>query len=149
MSLDAHIDMPIEGIDFLNFFLNSAADLTVGGNGRLIGHIAYDKGAFTPGADITIEAEDLRVELPPYSVSGVGTVQATVGQATANTLDAHFTFSTIGAVHEPSKMAMFTGEDISIEVKRSPMILPDKNPEKVPLPAPSTSILPFTPTMRR
>ena len=35
LSLDADIDLPIDGIDFLNFFLNSAADLTVGGNGRL------------------------------------------------------------------------------------------------------------------
>lgn len=132
LSLDADIDLPIDGIDFLNFFLNSAADLTVGGNGRLVGHVAYDKGAFTPGADITIEAETLRVDLPPYSVSGVGTVQATVDQTTPDTLDARFKFSTIGAIHEPNKVAMFNGENIGIEVKRSTVILPELNEEKVP-----------------
>ena len=117
VSLDADIDLPIDGIDFLNFFLSSAADLTVGGNGRLKGHIAYEKGTFVPGADITIEAEDLRVDLPPYSVSGVGTVQATVGEATSDTLDAHFNFSTISAAIEPNGAAMFTGENIAIEVE--------------------------------
>lgn len=132
LSLDADIDLPITGIDFLNFFLNSAADLTVGGNGRLKGHVAYAKGVFTPGADITLEAEQLRVDLPPYSVSGVGTVQAAVAAATADTLNAHFTFSTISAVHEPSSAAMFKGENIGIAVERSTIILPDLNPEKVP-----------------
>lgn len=132
LSLDADVDLPIEGIDFLNFFLNSAADLTVGGNGRLVGHVAYDKGAFTPGADITIEAESLRVDLPPYSVSGAGTVRATVGHTRPDTLDARFAFSTIGAVHEPSAAPMFTGENIGIEVERSAIILPDLNEEKVP-----------------
>lgn len=132
LSLDAEIDLPIDGIDFLNFFLNSAADLTVGGNGRLVGHVAYAKGALTPGANITIEAEQLRVDLPPYSVSGIGTVQATVGATTSDTLNASFAFSTISAVHEPSRAAMFKGEDIGIEVQRSTIILPDLMVEKVP-----------------
>jgi hypothetical protein len=132
LSLEADVDLPITGIDFLNFFLNSAADLTVGGNGRIKGHIAYARGTLTPGSDLTIEAEQLRVDLPPYSVTGVGHVQASVAPTTKDRLDASFAFSTISAVHEPSSAAMFKGENISIQVQRSPLILPDLNPEKVP-----------------
>lgn len=132
VSLDADIDLPIDGIDFLNFFFKSAADLTVGGNGRLKGRLAYARGSLTPGADITIEAERLQVDLPPYSVSGVGTVQASVAAAASDTLAAKFAFSTISAVHEPSTAVMFKGENIGIAVERSAVILPDLNVEKVP-----------------
>ena len=132
VSLDADIDVPIAGIDFLNFLLKSAADLTVGGSGRLSGHVAYAKGALTPGADVTIEAENLRVDLPPYSVRGAGTVRAKVDQAKPDTLGAHLAFSKITAVHEPSNAALFTGVNIGIDVQRSTMILPELMVEKVP-----------------
>ena len=133
LSLDADIDLPIAAIDFLNFFLNSAADLTVGGSGRLTGHVAYDKGAFTPGADITIEAENLRVDLPPYSVSGTGTVRARVDPARARrTRRALRASRRSRRVHEPSNAALFTGADIGIDVERSTIILPELMVEKVP-----------------
>ncbi|MCB1502275.1 MAG: hypothetical protein KDK07_21260 [Bauldia sp.] len=132
LTLDADVDLPIGGLDFLNTFLNNVADLTVGGEATIKGRLAYSKGALTPGADIVIEAEKLKVDLPPYSVSGVGQVEAKVDEARPETLVATLAFKSISATHEPAKQVMFDGENISIAVERSALVLPELSTEKVP-----------------
>ena len=132
LSLDADIDLPIDGIDFLNSFLTSVADMNVGGKGRLQGHIAYAKGALVPGADLLMQAENLRVDLPPYSIRGAGEVSAKVGKTTPDTLDAHLRFSSLSAMYEPDNQTLFTGTELDIDVARSTVVLPDAVVEKVP-----------------
>ncbi|HET7716153.1 MAG TPA: hypothetical protein VFK86_11045 [Bauldia sp.] len=132
LSLDADVDLPIDGIDFLNAFLTSVADMSVGGKGELKGHVAYRKGALVPGADLLIDAENLWVDLPPYAVRGNGAVSVKVGSATPDTLTARLRFKSLSALHEPDDQTLFTGTNIDINVARSTTILPDAMVEKVP-----------------
>lgn len=132
MHMDAEIDLPIDGLDFLNSFLNSVADMTVAGRGRLKGHLAYDLGKLSPGADIAIEAENLQVDLPPYAVYGTGAVVAKVDAAAPDLIAAELGFATITAIHTPSKQPLFNGTDIGISVRRSSVVFPDELTEEVP-----------------
>ena len=130
--LDADIDLPIDGLDFLNTFLDKAADMTVGGRGSLKGHVAYKLGQLTPGADILIDAETLRVDLLPYTVKGAGTVTAKVDAAVPNEISAHLAFSTIKTTQAGEEHSLFEGTDIGIDVVRSPVIFPEELTEQVP-----------------
>ncbi len=132
VQLDAEIDLPFEGLDILNSFLSAVADITVDGRGHIEGHLAYDLGKLAPGADITIEADNLQVELPPYAVSGTGSVVAKVDAASPDTIAAQLAFSTITATHAPMKQTLFTGTDIGIAVVRSSVIFPEELTEEVP-----------------
>ena len=132
VQMDADIDLPLDGLDFLNAFLDTVADLTVDGRGQIKGRLAYDLGKLAPGADITIEGENLQVDLPPYAVSGTGSVAAKVDAASPDTIAAQLAFSTITAVHTPSKQPLFTGTDIGIAVVRSSVIFPEELTEEVP-----------------
>ena len=96
------------------------------------GHLAYEKGALVPGADLLIEAETLRVDLPPYSIRGAGVVTAKVGKTKPDTLAAHLRFATLSASHQPDNQTLFTGADLDIDVARSTVVLPDAIVEKVP-----------------
>jgi len=132
LKLDADIDLPIDGLDFLNSFLASVADMNVGGRGRLKGHIAYELGTLTPGADIAIDAESLRVDLLPYTVQGKGTVLAKADAANPGELTARLAFSTIKATHAGDEHSLFEGTDIGIDVIRSAVVFPEELTEEVP-----------------
>jgi hypothetical protein len=131
-TMDADIDLPINGIDFLNTFLDSVADMSVGGRGRLKGHIAYALGSLAPGADIQIDAESLRVDLVPYTVRGAGTVTAKVEASAPEEIVAHLAFSTIAATHGGDDHSLFEGKDIGIDVVRSAVVFPEALTEEVP-----------------
>jgi hypothetical protein len=132
LEMDAQIDLPIDGLDFLNEFLNSVADMTVNGRGRLTGRLALAGGALTPGADVTIEAEKLQVDLPPYAVYGTGRVVAKVDDAYPDKIQAQLGFANITAIHTPSNQPLFNGTDIGIAVVRSAIVFPEELREEVP-----------------
>jgi hypothetical protein len=132
LRMDAQIDLPIDGIDFLNSFLTSVADITVNGRGRLTGRLAMAEGRLTPGADVTVEAENLKVDLPPYAVYGTGRVVAKVDEAQPDEIQAQLGFADITAIHTPSNMPLFNGTDIGISVVRSSTVFPEELREEVP-----------------
>ncbi len=132
LEMDADIDLPMDGLDFLSTFLTAVADMTVNGRGRLMGHLAMAQGKLTPGADVTIEAENLQVDLPPYAVYGTGRVVAKVDAANPAEIEAQLGFANITAIHTPSKMPLFNGTDIGISVVRSAIVFPEELTEEVP-----------------
>lgn len=132
LEMDAQIDLPIDGLDFLNEFLNSVADMTVNGRGRLTGRLALAGGALTPGADVTIDAEKLQVDLPPYAVYGTGRVVAKVDETAPDNIQAQLGFANITAIHTPSQEPLFNGTDIGISVVRSAIVFPEELREEVP-----------------
>ena len=132
LTLDTDIDLPVEGLDFLDFFLSEVSNMKLAGNGGVRGHIAYDKGNLAAGTDLTITADSLAADLAPYATTGAGEVTVTVAAASPNTLNADFRFKTLTLFHDPDHQELFTGTDLDLAVARTTRILPGDNSEKVP-----------------
>ncbi len=133
VSLDADIDLPVAGLDSLNFYLGRVSGMNLGGDGALKGHVAYDKGKLTAGTDLTIAAGRLTVDQPPYRADGAGEVAIKVDAANPDTLVAGFHFTTLSALHEPDHGTLFTGTNLEIGVERTTRILPGGDEERFPL----------------
>jgi hypothetical protein len=131
-ALDINFDLPVEDLGFLDPLLSSVSGMSLGGRGGLSGRVVFDKGNLVPGTDLTIAADELRVDLPPYSARGVGAVVITVDPACPDTLDANVRFKTVSAFREPGHETLFTGTDIAINIARSSVILPGVDTEKLP-----------------
>lgn len=132
MSLDADIDVPVEGLDFVNFYLTRVSGMTLAGKGSVKGHIAYDKGNLVAGSDLTIVAEGLTVDESPYAAEGAGEVAIKVDAARPDTLAADIYFNTLNATYGTDKTNLFTGNDLKIAVERSTRAVPGEKQEKVP-----------------
>jgi hypothetical protein len=132
LSVDADLDLPVDGLDFLDFFLGEVSNMKLAGKGAVKGHIAFNKGDLAAGTDLTITADNLTVDLAPYATSGAGGVAITVDAASPDTLAADFRFKTLSAFREPNHVTLFTGTDLEIAVARSTHILPGDTTEKVP-----------------
>ncbi len=132
LSLDADIDVPVSGLDFLDFFFTKVADMNLSGNGGLKGHVAYDRGALAPGTDVNLAADTLTVDLSPYSTHGSGNVAITVDAAAPDTLDANFQFKSVSVFRDAQHQTLFDGDNIAIAVARSAKIAPGANTEIVP-----------------
>ncbi len=132
VSLDADIDLPVEGLNFLDFYLRAVSGMKLGGNGTLKGHVAYAKGDLAAGSDVAITADDLTVELPPYSAEGAGAVGVKVDAASPDTIAANVHFTKISAFLTPQNQTLFTGTDLDVAVARSTRLLPGADAEKVP-----------------
>ena len=131
-SLDLDIDLPVGSFGFLDAFLSTVSDMTLGGRGRVNGHVAFEKGDLIAGTDLVIAADELKVALPPYAARGTGAVVLKVDPANSDTLAATVRFKSSSAFREPGHETLFTGADIAIAVARSTMVLPGANKEKVP-----------------
>ncbi|MEP0321562.1 hypothetical protein [Bauldia litoralis] len=132
LTLDADIELPVNGLEFLDIYLKEVSGLNLGGNGGLKGHIAFANGDLVAGTDLALSADTLTVDLAPYSVKGGGVVSLTVDADTSDTLDANFKLSTLSALHQPDNQTLFTGTDLVIDVERTPRLLPGAIKEKVP-----------------
>ena len=131
-SLDIDIDLPVENLGFLDPLLSSVSGMTLGGRGGLSGRVVFEKGNLVAGTDLAIVADELRVDLPPYSARGAGAVAIKVDPASPDTLGANVRFKTVTASREPAHETLFTGTDIAIAVARSSRVLPGADTEKVP-----------------
>lgn len=132
LTLNADVDLPIDGIDFLNNFLGSVADMSVGGKGHLTGRMAYSLGALVPGANLRLDADTLRVNLVPYTVRGKGSALVKIDPDNPDEIDAHLAFATIEATFGGQEGILFQGTDIGIDVVRSAIIAPEELTEQVP-----------------
>ena len=131
-ALDLDIDLPVESLGFLDPLLSTVSGVTLGGSGRVNGHVAFAKGNLIAGTDLAINADELTVALPPYAARGAGAVVLKVDAANSETLAANVRFKTVSAFREPGHETLFTGADIAIAVARSTVVLPGANKEKVP-----------------
>lgn len=144
LSVDGEIDLPIDGLSFLDDYLDAGTGLTVRGKGGLKGRIVYDKGSAEPGTDLTISADGLKASATDYSIDGAGKVDVTVSSDAPKTLDAKFGFDTLSAHYKSDENALFTGKDIDVTIERSTRVLPGgddaKGPSLVSLNMPMVSV---------
>jgi hypothetical protein len=148
LTTEADIDLPVERLDFLDFYLRRVTGMTLAGEGEIKGHFAYDKGDLTAGTNLTISANGLTVSEAPYTIDGAGAVDIAVSAADSDTLDATFRFAELSAFHASDNQALFTGKDLQVIVQRTPRILPDddnkKSPRRVAVTIPSVTVANLT-----
>lgn len=132
LSVDADIDLPLGDAAFISYFIESVSGLKVRGGGGVKGHLTYRNGFAVPGTQLEIAAQDLAVDLAPYSVRGTGAVAISVDAARPDTMNAEVTFGTLGAFVDPGSQTLFTGTDLKLSVERTTLALPGARIEEVP-----------------
>jgi hypothetical protein len=130
LSLDADVDLPVAGLDFLNQYLSAVSGVHLAGNGLLKGRVAFDKGNLIAGTDLAMAADRLTVDQPPYKADGAGEVVIKVDAASPDALVAEFHFTTLSALN--GKAALFTGTKLDIDVERTSWVLPGGREERFP-----------------
>lgn len=132
LTTGADIELPVERLDFLDFYLRRVTGMTLAGEGEIKGHFAYDKGDLAAGTDLTISATGLTVAEAPYKVDGAGAVDVKVDAASPETLAATVRFAELSAFHDSDDLALFTGKNLEVGVERTTRILPGDGDEKAP-----------------
>lgn len=147
MALDADIDLPVDGLEFLNSYLKRSSGLSLSGSGGLKGRIVFDKGDLIAGSGLKISADGLKVSEPPFVVDGTGSVEISVAASAPKTLTAAFQFDDLSALDTTDEATLFDGKDLKVAVDRSAYVLPGGNeagPERVSLDIPEMMISDLT-----
>jgi len=126
LSLDTTIESHMGNLDLLNVYLHRMKGTKISGEGKLQGHIVFDKGVLLPGTDAKIEAERLMLSAKGYKVKGEGQIICKVRSEDTDRLDAHIIFNTLRASvsQKHSDITLFRGKTLTLKAKGSPRLIP-------------------------
>ena len=124
LSADADIALPIDGLDFLNFYFKPATGMTVAGTGAINGRLIFDKGDLQPGADIAIASTGLTVAYRPFVIDGVAELMVKVTDTTPDILNAAFRFNSLSVKDQSDDASLFKGKGLALAIDRSSYVLP-------------------------
>lgn len=125
LSVDADVDVPVDSLEFLDFYLRALGGMTVDGSGRLFGQVRYEEGALLEGTDVQIAADELVLSVEPYALRGAGGVAIEVGADRPETLVIGIDFADLEALHTEDEVPLFTGHGLNVEASGPNRILPD------------------------
>lgn len=125
LSSDAQFDLALARLDFLDLYLGKVSGMKLSGEGTVKGRVNYALGDLVGDTDLSIIADGLTVKQEPYSLSGAGGVQITVGQGGSQSLETRINFDSLSAYDESAEEELFAGTGVAVTVDRTARILPD------------------------
>jgi hypothetical protein len=128
LSLDVDVDLDLNSLAFLNLFLLNLDGVTVDGVGQVKGSLHYAHGYVITGTDLSIDAEDLLVNILSHRIQGTGAVDLTLGPQTAEQFDLTFRFEGLQVHHMLDQAPLLTGQGLQLSIGGNGSVLVD--PEK-------------------
>jgi hypothetical protein len=126
LSLDADIDLPVQSLAFLDFYLRGLNGMELDGKGRSRGRLKYARGDVQAGTDLAISADDLALSAAPYKVQGDGRIQVSVDQESADSMSVAILFGALQAVHDADATPLFAGSGLEVVARGPVRVLPDE-----------------------
>lgn len=132
LMLDADISINVNSLAFINLFTRNFNQMTIDGSGQLDGHISLEGGQVLNGTDLSVDADNLAVNILGHNIRGSGNVDLVAGQEHAGLLSLSVQYKNLEVVHIGDKNPLLTGEHLELKMTGSDSLIhePDKSDER-------------------
>jgi hypothetical protein len=132
LTLDADISIDVNSLAFINLFTRNFNQMTIDGSGQLDGHISLEGGQILNGTDLSVDADNLTVNLMGHNIQGSGNVDLVAGQEHAGLLNLAVQYKNLEVLHIGDKNPLLTGENLELKMTGSDSLIdePDRSDER-------------------
>ena len=123
-SVDADLQVDANSLAFINLFTGDLKGMSVDGSGKVDGRLRFSRGDVLSGTDVSVDADDLLVNVMGHAIGGEGTVKLELGPATEELLDLSFLYRDLQVVHGSDSQPLLIGEGLGLRVGGNARILP-------------------------
>ena len=124
LTVHADVSGDVGSLAFLNLYLRHFDDMHIGGEGRVVGQVHFEKGSLLPETSLAVAAPELSLELLAHRADGSGGVELEVNTGTPDTLSASVKFDELIAVRLGDDRTLFTGDGLVVDVKGDAALFP-------------------------
>lgn len=112
--LDADISIDAKSLAFINLFTRNFNGMTIDGSGQVDGHFRMEQGAVLTGTDLSVDADNLQVNLLDHNIEGKGTVELMSEQP--DVLQLAVRYNQLKVVHADDDAPLLTGENLGLNM---------------------------------
>ena len=116
LTLDADINIDVHSLAFINLFTRNFNQMTIDGSGQLDGHFAMEQGQILGGTDISIDADQLQVNIMGHDIQGRGAVDLDSDAESASGLQLTVQYEDLQVIHQGDKSPLLTGENLTLQM---------------------------------
>ena len=109
--INADLGIDLNSLDLIKPFTRKFKHLKINGTGFIEGHLHMVEGKALAGTDLSVDVENLNVNLVSHDITGDGTVRIKVDQDPGNRLDLNVRFDNM-AVEQVGGSKLLTGQGL-------------------------------------
>ena len=115
--LDADINIAVDSLAFINLFTRGFNEMKVDGTGLVDGRLHMDQGRVLEGTDLSIDADNIRVNLLSHYIEGDGAIDIEVSPETGDLLDLRVSYNDLLVRHDQETEPMLTGQGLDLKLQ--------------------------------
>lgn len=123
LKLDLEVDVDLNNLDFIDLFTQNFDDVSVNGRGGVKGRLRYDQGSILEGTGLSVDADDLQLQMFALNISGDGAVGVRLGQETGQALDLSFKYRGLQVRHNDDTNPLLTGRNLELHLGGNGFVL--------------------------
>jgi hypothetical protein len=125
LRLDAAVDIDLNNLGFINVFLLNFREMSMGGSGKVTGHLRLADGAVQEGTGLLVDADNLGVRAASHTIQGDGEVRLDMGPETGGAMNLAFAFEDLEVIHADDSQPMLTGRGLELTIGGDGRLVPD------------------------
>ena len=124
LNVDADLEVDANSLAFISLFTGDLEGMSVDGSGKVSGRLRFNRGDVLSGTDVSVDADDLLVNVMGHAIGGEGTVKLELGPATDESLDLSFIYRDLQVVHGSDSKPLLIGKGLGVKIGGNARLLP-------------------------
>ena len=129
LSFNIDIRSQMGNMDVLDVYLQRFKTTSLRGEGRLDGHINFQRGKLLPNTNVKVSADSLLLSMINYSIKGNGKITLKVPSRRPEELEGEIVFDSLQAYvsdkrNEATETLLFKGKGLTLKANGSPQMIP-------------------------
>jgi hypothetical protein len=122
--LDADINIDVNSLAFINLFTRGFNAMNVDGTGLVDGHLSMGGGRVLEGTDLSIDADNINVNLLSHNIEGDGAIGIEVGPETDGLLNLNVSYKNLLVRHDKDVEPLLTGQGLELNARAAGNLFP-------------------------
>ena len=112
--IDADLGIDMNSLDFIDPLVSKYRHLQMNGTGLINGHLHMEEGKLLAGTDLSVDADNLNVNLVSHDINGNGAIRIKASQESANGLDLDVRFNDMVVNQVGGSKPLLTGQGLAL-----------------------------------
>ncbi|MEH6636117.1 MAG: hypothetical protein V7700_11380 [Halioglobus sp.] len=114
VTADADISMDVNSLAFINLFTRNFNQMTIDGAGRIDGHLQLQQGHILAGTDLSVDADDLLLNILGHHIQGEGTLNLAAGDGSDELATLNIQYADLEVTHIGDASALLKGDQLKL-----------------------------------
>ena len=116
LSADAAIGLNVNSLAFIDLFTRNVGQMHIDGTGRVSGHLKLERGEVLGGTDLSVDADDLLVNILGHRIEGEGAVRVRAKDNADDVFTLAIEYSDLGVTRDGADSPVLTGQQLGLKI---------------------------------